>query len=122
MNKSEFQEQFGPAWADITHNPAFFAALQLVSADKLRAMALITDEQIEANGKTILADFRGHLQLENALIELAVVETESGFDLPPETYSSPGENTPVPSGDSDSRYFPPQPIQTKPRKQTRKKK
>lgn len=86
MTKDEFQDRHGAEWATFTKSPAFFAALQLGSSDKLRKMAAITDAEIEANGKTILADYRGHLQLENFLIELAVATAEPLLDLPPETY------------------------------------
>lgn len=89
MTRAEFQAGHGEQWAAITGNPAFFAAMQVVSAEKLQSISKLTDEQIKEHGTAILADFRGHLGVENALIELAVaVSDQTPFDLPAETYGS----------------------------------
>lgn len=89
MTKDGFQQAHGPAWAAITANPAFFAAMQHVSTAKLQRIATITDTEIKEHGTAILSDFRGHLQLENALIDLAVADHQTFSDLPPETYADP---------------------------------
>lgn len=96
MTKEQFQKQHGEQWAGIVNNPAFLAAMQLCSGDKLKRMATITDAEIAAHGTAILADFRGHLQHENALIDLAVETTDTVFDLPPETYQSSEEQASEP--------------------------
>lgn len=89
MTKAEFQNAHGADWAGITKNPAFFAAMQLSSVTKLQNISMLSDDQIKEHGPNILADFRGHLQLENFLLDLAV-ESELPFtDLPEESYTDP---------------------------------
>lgn len=95
MTQVEFQTVHGAEWASITDNPAFFAALQLISASKLERIAALSDDEIKEHGATILADYRGHLGVENALIDLAVAAREPDFDAPLETYEDPG--TPLPA-------------------------
>lgn len=107
MTREEFQASHGPAWAELTRHPAFFAAMQLVSADKLAAIGRITDDEIRENGTAILADFRGHLQLENALIELAVSVGEPAFDLPPETYGADRNDDQPPAEPRETITFAP---------------
>lgn len=103
MTKAEFHEAHGAEWAEFTSRPSFFAAMQLVSANKLESISKLTDEQISEHGKEILADFRGHINVENALIDLAVSSPENTFDMPPETY---GANTPlVDDPESNSTAF-----------------
>lgn len=94
MTRQEFQTAFGAAWAQITANPAFFAAMQVVSAGKLKEIATLSDDQIRENGVALLADFRGHLNVENALIDLAVEASDPIGDLPPETYRLPNSHLP----------------------------
>lgn len=105
MTKSEFQTTFGAAWAQITVNPAFFAAMQVVSADKLKEIANLSDDQIREHGNVILGGFRDRLQMENALIDLAVESGDPISDLPPETYRLPNSHLPEP---------PPQPAEAEP--------
>lgn len=135
----QFQKNYGQAWAGITQSPAFIAAFTLANVEKLQAIALLTDEEINANGKIILADLRGHLKYENGLLALHQRKEFVFQDLPRETYPSPEEEAleeekaETQTGNnsttfSTSEYFVPpvteqeQPQPRKKRKYTRRKK
>lgn len=85
----EFQSQYGAEWSQIVRSPAFIAGTQLLNIRKLKSITGISDEQIEKNGREILADLRGHLKHEDDLFSL---HTQSEFAMPTEEtdeYMSP---------------------------------
>jgi hypothetical protein len=84
-----FQREHGDQWTSITQHPAFSAAMSLLNLRKIAGVAVLTDEQIEKDGKLILADLRGHLSHENDLINLSTAQ-EFVFGEPlRETYPDP---------------------------------
>src|SRR3954469_21160811 len=66
----EFQRAYGDEWIRTIKSPAFRAAFQLLNVRKLDAITALSNEQIEKNGREILSDLRGHLQLENDIFGL----------------------------------------------------
>jgi hypothetical protein len=87
----EFQQVFGGEWIRIIQHPAFRSATLLLNVRKLEGITNLTNDQIESHGKEILADLRGHLQLENSLMSLHEMQD---FKLPleePDIYVSPEE-------------------------------
>ncbi len=87
----EFQANYGGAWLEITRLPAFIAGTQLLNIRKLKSVTNLSDEQIEKNGREILADLRGHMKHEDDLFTL---HTQSENALPIEEqdyYISPEE-------------------------------
>lgn len=109
-----FQKEHGDQWATITQHPAFGAAMSLLNLRKIAGIAALSDEQIEKDGKLILADLRGHLNHENDLINLSTVQ-EFDFGIPvPETYPDPMEE--IDGAQAVGKTEPP------PRKNTRKRK
>jgi hypothetical protein len=87
----EFQSQYGNEWLQITRHPAFIAGTQLLNIRKLKEITTLSDDQIERNGREILASLRGHLQHEDDLFTL---HSKSEFKLPTddqEEYLSPEE-------------------------------
>jgi hypothetical protein len=87
----EFQSQYGGDWLKITQHPAFIAGTQLLNIRKLKSVTSLSDEQIEKNGREILADLRGHMKHEDDLFTL---HTQSESAIPVEEqefYVSPEE-------------------------------
>ncbi len=87
----EFQSQYGGDWLNITRSPAFIAGTQLLNIRKLKSVTNLSDEQIEKNGREILADLRGHMKHEDDLFSL---HNQTDFTLPVEEadeYISPEE-------------------------------
>ena len=85
----EFQSQYGGDWLNITRSPAFIAGTQLLNIRKLKSITGLSDEQIEKNGREILADLRGHLKHEDDLFTL---HSATEFSIPSEEqdeYMSP---------------------------------
>lgn len=106
MSPSEhFQTTHGPEWAGIVGSAAFTAALLLVNAETVQSVAKLTDDQIQAQGQIILADLRGRLAHENALIDLSVIHPDLTNDLPASTYPNPedeaAEEEAAAKGESD---------------------
>src|SRR5437667_9728618 len=66
----EFQAAYGNDWIQIIQTPAFRSAMQLLNVQKMESITNLPNEQIEKNGREILADLRGHLQHENNLLIL----------------------------------------------------
>lgn len=86
-----FQKEHGEQWASIIQLPAFGAAMSLLNLRKIASIATLTDEQIEASGKLIVSDLRGHLNHENDLINLSTAQ-EFVFGEPlRETYPDEAE-------------------------------
>ncbi len=77
----EFQSQYGGDWLQITRHPAFIAGTQLLNIRKLKSVTNLSDEQIEKNGREILADLRGHMKHEDDLFTL---HNQTDFKLPAE--------------------------------------
>lgn len=84
-----FQGEHGAAWSATVGSPAFLAAFTLSNLEKIQAIAVLTDDEIEAHGKIILADLRGHLKYETALIGLHERKTFVFGDLPEPDYPNP---------------------------------
>ena len=91
MDLESFQSTHGSAWAQITANPAWFAALQYADADTLKKLARLTPAQIKENGPEILAEYVGRLKLQNELLALSVPTGDPIDFLPEETYSDSPE-------------------------------
>ncbi len=87
---TDFQKEYGQAWAEITNSPAFSAAMLLLNMEKINAIAAMTPEDIKAKGELVLADFVGHLNHENGLATLAA-RTEFVFTEVRESYPEPIE-------------------------------
>ncbi len=87
----EFQSQHGPDWLNIIRHPAFIAGMQFLNVRKLKEITNLQDEQIEKNGREILASLRGQLKHEDDLFTL---HTQSESAIPVEEqdfYVSPEE-------------------------------
>jgi hypothetical protein len=65
-----FQNQFGRDWAELVGTPAFSAALALAHSERIQKITILTDDEIAMRGQIILADLRGHLLYESALLGL----------------------------------------------------
>lgn len=86
---TDFQKIHGANWATIVQSPAFGAAFSIANIEKLQMVAALTDEEINTNGKIILADLRGHLKYETALISLHERKEFVFQEMPRETYPDP---------------------------------
>lgn len=86
-----FQKQFGPDWAAIVASSPFAAAMTLLNVEKIRKIAELTDDEIATRGQIILADLRGHLKHENALLGLHEVKKFVFQNLAEEEYPNPEE-------------------------------
>lgn len=85
----EFQARFGSEYNGIVTSECFAQALSISNAEKIQAIAALTDEEIDSKGKIILADLRGHLQYEAALLGLHERKEFVFGQLPPEEYPDP---------------------------------
>lgn len=86
-----FQKQFAPDWSLIVGGAPFAAAMTLLNVEKIRAIAELTDDEIATRGQIILADLRGHLKHENALLGLHEVKKFVFQNLPAEEYRDPAQ-------------------------------
>lgn len=128
MTKAQFQEAHGSAWSKIVAEPAFFSALQVCGAERLREIENLSAAEIETNGKVHLANFQGHLKTESILLGLAIEAQGGGFDLPTANYNAPipGEDQPEQAEQPvsfpifEQQSTPPKP-QKKPKKRTKRK-
>jgi len=77
----EFQQVHGPAWLRMVQSDHFRAGLLLLNIRKLQSIATLTNQDIAAFSREIVADFRGHTKLENDLMSL---HTMQEFTLPSE--------------------------------------
>lgn len=84
-----FQGEHGAAWSATVGSPSFLAAFTLSNLEKIQAIAALTDDEIATHGKIILADLRGHLKYETALISLHERKTFAFGDLPEPDYPDP---------------------------------
>lgn len=66
----EFQAQHGAEWGHLLGTPAFGAALALANQEKIQSILMLDDDEIATRGHIVLADLRGHLKYEAALIAL----------------------------------------------------
>lgn len=133
-----FQGEHGGRWATLIQSPEFNAAMTLVNSEKIQAIASLTDDEIAERGTIILADLRGHLQHENALVGLSELKKLVFQDLGEPTYPSPEEearaeaqagpeNTASTAGPASTLIFNPEEErarqeQRKPRRHKRRKK
>lgn len=85
----EFQARFGGEYNGIVTSECFAQALSIANSEKIQVIALLTDEEIDARGKIILADLRGHLKYEAALLGLGERKEFVFGQLPPEEYPDP---------------------------------
>lgn len=83
-----FQKQHGQDWAKITRSPCFEAAMQLLNVEKVSDIAAMDDETMSKYGLQVLADLRGHLKHERALLTLHEERKFVFSDLPNDTYES----------------------------------
>lgn len=88
---ARFQKQFGAQWSLLVGSREFAAAMTLLNVEKIRAIAELSDEEIATRGTIILADLRGHLKHENALLGLHEVKKFVFQNLPSEEYTDPAE-------------------------------
>lgn len=84
-----FQGEHGAAWSATVSSPSFLAAFTLSNLEKIQVIAALTDDEIETHGKIILADLRGHLKYETALIGLHERKKFVFGDLPEPDYPNP---------------------------------
>lgn len=70
MTLKEFQQSYGPEWAQVISSPAFAAALSLCRDEELQKVHILTDAEIESHGKVALAHLRGFLKYEFGLLGL----------------------------------------------------
>lgn len=85
----EFQARHGSEYNGIITSEAFAQALAIANAEKVLAISVLTDEEIKQNGLIILADFRGHLRYEAALLGLHERKEFVFGTLPAEEYADP---------------------------------
>lgn len=85
-----FHKTFGGRWSEIVREPAFQEAMQIANLETIKEIGSLTPEQIKDNGTAILAELKGRLAHENALIELSVAEPRISREPEPE-YPSPEE-------------------------------
>ena len=81
MTRADFQKVHGPAWEQIVRHPAFFAAMQVCGAGRLREIENLSAAEIEAHGKVHLANFQGHLKTESILLGMAIESQGDAVDL-----------------------------------------
>jgi hypothetical protein len=88
---SQFQAKFGSTWKAIVDSPAYQAGTQFLRNRKMERISLLSEAEIEKNGREYLADLRGYLQHEDELMKLPEM---TDFSLPFEEeteYISPEE-------------------------------
>ena len=85
---AEFQKAYGAALLQITQSTPFREAMYLLNKAKLASITGLSNENIERNGREILADLRGHLKHEDDLMSLPTRTEEIAIDEP-EEYLSP---------------------------------
>lgn len=82
----EFQARFGSEYNGIITSECFARALSIANAEKIQAIAALSDEDIQSKGAILLADLRGHLQYEAALLGLHERKEFVFSQLPAEEY------------------------------------
>lgn len=85
----DFQKRYGAAWGATVNSEVFAAALTLVHNEKLKEIAAIHDDQIHDRSQVLLADLRGHLRYEAALLGLHEKKIFVFQELGPEDYGDP---------------------------------
>lgn len=123
----QFQQIHGGAWEKTVLSECFAAAVSLATAEKIEKITALSDDEIAMRGPIILADLRGHLLYETALLGLHDRKELVFSQLGPEEYPDPIEEaleeerfSGEPPDDSDA--FQPQPEIPSPRKSPQKKK
>jgi hypothetical protein len=66
----DFQKAYGAQWLQIIQSTPFREAMYLLNKRKTSGLTNLTPEQIEKNGREVLANFVGHLQHEDDLMTL----------------------------------------------------
>lgn len=66
----EFQKAYGAQWLQIVQSTPFREAMYLLNKVKHDQITNLSDDDIEKNGREILADLRGHLKHEDNLLTL----------------------------------------------------
>lgn len=87
----QFQRTHGNDWARIVTSDCFAAAVALATAEKIQKISELGDEEILLRGKIILADLRGHIAYESALLGLHERKELVFGQLGPEEYPDPVE-------------------------------
>lgn len=95
-----FQKAHGEAYSKLVNSRAFNEGMFLLNSEKLKAITILGDDDIEKNSRVILADLRGWLQHELLLSTLHDRKTFDPAELPAETYE--GEDEP-PAASSSKR-------------------
>lgn len=90
--------------------------MSLLNLSKISTIQNLSDDDIEKNGKLILADLRGHLTHENELFALATKE-DLTFRSVPEEYPDPLTEIDLPPVDNSAP-----PSETPPLKPRKRKK
>lgn len=86
-----FQSEHGQSWGELIGTPAFGAALALANAEKIQKIIALTDDEIATKGHVILADLRGHLTYEAAILALHEKKSFVFQQLGSEEYPDPVE-------------------------------
>lgn len=86
-----FQASHGRDWAEIVRTQAFPAALSIATSEKIQTILLLSDEEIATKAHIFLADLRGHLRYEAALLGLHEKKETVFSDGPMEDYSTDPE-------------------------------
>ena len=85
----QFQAKYGAILKQIVESPAYQAGTQFLRNRKMERISLLSEAEIEKNGREYLADLRGYLQHEDELLKLPEM---TDFTLPfeePDEYISP---------------------------------
>jgi hypothetical protein len=85
----QFQAKYGAVLKTILESPAYQAGTQFLRNRKMERISLLSEAEIEKNGREYLADLRGYLQHEDELLKLPEM---TDFTLPfeePDEYISP---------------------------------
>lgn len=78
-------------WGQILQNPAFNSGMFKLMTQAFQNVIALTDEQIETNSRTILADLRGQLRYERKLFGLATPKPQPSTEIPTEYVDSKEE-------------------------------
>lgn len=124
----EFQSRYGAQWASIVGSESFGAGLALASQEKIERILILDDDEIAARSAIILADLRGHLRYEAALLGLHERKELVFGELPEPEYPDPSSEKEEEFSDLDidTSPGPPtssiQPVARKPKPKKRRRK
>ena len=74
-----FQAKYASAWKRIVDSPVYQAGTQFIRNRALEKVALLSEEQIEKNGREHLAELRGILRHEN---DMDTLHQMTDFQIP----------------------------------------